>query len=163
MPLYEYGIELREIEDEIVDNDGELTPELEARLNAMTGAFADKAERLACVIRALGSRAKMASVEIDRLRRLGTARSNTAARLKAYLMSCMEQADIPRIETPLFKIAIQASPPSVAFDGDLADLPFSMKRTTTVIDKKAALAADKAGERLPPGVKIEHKHHLSIR
>ena len=59
--------ELQEVGALIGDNDGEMTPELEARLDALGGELTEKVERIALYIRESELEALKAKAEKDRL------------------------------------------------------------------------------------------------
>jgi hypothetical protein len=66
LKLWELGEELESLNSEIIEADGEITPDMEARLDAVRGAFDEKAERLVLAIKANEAREKMVGDEIER-------------------------------------------------------------------------------------------------
>ena len=164
LKLYEIIGELQSIEEALIDADGELTPELEAQLNAVEGDFHEKAENIAKFITVLMRRADMVEAEMMRLSALKQSRRNAAAGLKVYLLKWMQAISRPTIETPLFKIWIQKnSRPSIKYDGDVHALPIKLQKVTTTFDSQAAYEMWKAEEVLPAEIQVDRGHHLRIR
>lgn len=165
MRLYEISGAICAIEDAIIASDGEITDEIAAQLDAMEGTFESKIESVAFAIRNMKTQADAARYEEQRIAALRKARDNGAARLTGYLQTCMEIAHRDKVDTPVFAIALQKSPPSVTV-ADVERLPAEFQRVipqTIEADKKALLAAYKAGAALPDGVTITESHHVRIR
>jgi len=162
--LYELGAELNELQDQLVANDGELTPELEKKLDDLDLAFKVKAERVAKMVRILNARAQVVTSEVDRLKALAKTRSDASKSLKDYLLRWMIATNHKKVDTDLFTIAVQKNGrPSIHFDGDAENLPIPLRRTTIELDKKAALEAHKEGIKLPDSITVTQGFHLRIR
>ena len=99
----------------------------EAALRDLQGAFADKAESIIKVLRMLAASAEAKAAESNRL--LASSKSDTAAanRLKSYLRDNMEELHMEHLETTLFKLRLQNSPPRV-FVADAKDVPMKYLR-----------------------------------
>ncbi len=155
MHLYEVGDTLEQIADQLVENGGELTPELEAMLDAMTEAFDAKAESIALVIRSAESRAAGIHVEAERLAKLERAHENTAKRLKAYLLREMERAGKRKMQGKLVSVSVCAnSRPSITLVGPVEQLPASLTRYVPArveFDSQAAYEAWKVRASEPDG------------
>ena len=174
--LYELGAELNELQDELVANDGELTPELESQLDHIELEFTIKAERVAKMVRIFEARATVVEGqaaaykdEVSRLNKLATTRSNSAKALKDYLLRWLQATNHRKVQTNLFNLVVtKNTQPSVHFDGDPADLPEALQRVTIELDKKEALLRYKADGKivsleLPDEIKVEYGYHLRIR
>ena len=166
--LYELGADLEETIAEIVENEGLLTDELEARLNALDLAFDEKVERVVMAIRAEQARAEMVRNEIRRLAELAAPHDQAADSLKAYLFTQMQRVGKRKVDMPLAKAWIQKnSRPSIRYAGadpdNLTDLPEELVRTVKHFDGRAAYEAWKAGEQLPENVHVEEGQHLRVK
>lgn len=163
MRLYELPDAIRLVEQAIADNEGELTPEMEAQLDALEGEMERKVEYLAMLAREAKAEAAAVKQEEDRLKARRSAASNREAGIKRYLDHCLRKAGIDRVEGALVKIRIQQnSQPSVIYDGDPNDLPPQYQRVTVVPDVAALKADHDAGAELPDGVFVAFGSHLRI-
>jgi hypothetical protein len=162
-PLYMIAADLSAIADLLLESGGELTPEIEAQLAALEGAFEAKTERVALVVRNLMALAEAASVEARRLAELARVREAAARRLKEYLKTQMELAGLTKVETPLVVARIQKNGrPSIAWnDSDPESIPADYRRVTVSLDGEKALAAYKAGT-LPDTFTVVVGTHLRL-
>jgi hypothetical protein len=90
---------------------------------------------------------------------------NRAQQVRDYLQTCMEIANVSRIECPHFALAIKNNPPSVeVFEPDL--VPAEYRKTpepaAPVIDKTAIREAIKANKKVP-GVMLVQGSRLEIK
>jgi hypothetical protein len=90
---------------------------------------------------------------------------NRAQQVRDYLQTCMEIANVSRIECPHFALAIKNNPPSVeVFEPDL--VPAEYRKTpepaAPVIDKTAIREAIKANKKVP-GVMLVRGSRLEIK
>lgn len=164
MRLYEIADQLGTIDFLIEESGGELTPDIEAQLDALEGALDDKAERIACLIREKQRHAEAAKAEADRLRRVQQVAERSADGLKQYLMRCLQAAGRTRAGGPIGGARIQASPPAARcqFDGVNIPGPYRREAVTFSFDARAALADFKAGAELPEGIEVIQGKHLRL-
>jgi hypothetical protein len=90
---------------------------------------------------------------------------NRAQQVRDYLQTCMEIANVSRIECPHFALAIKNNPPSVeVFEPNL--VPAEYRKTpepaAPVIDKTAIREAIKANKKVP-GVMLVQGSRLEIK
>lgn len=166
--LYEIADQIRAVGNALVENGGELTPELEAELRAWQGALDFKAANAGLLVLELERQAEAAQAEAKRLAGLAAIRENAAARLKQYIQIAMESAGIQRVETDYCRLTLAKNPKRVVPFGDaeVASLPESrifLREIPARLewDKKAILAAWEKGE-LPNGI-AEIKQDISLR
>ena len=162
--LYELSTELATINDEIISADGELTPDLEARLDSVSLDFRAKSQGIAKWTLDIAGVEAMIETEINRLQRKKKAAENLRTRLKAYIKGCMEQADVQKIESPTINLRIQKNTPSVDILAE-DQIPAKFIRITQVteLDKAGMLTALKNGEDVPGARLITERTHLRIR
>lgn len=175
MKLYEIAAIHRSIFDAIEAEGGELTPDLEAALDASTASLASKVDaccvrRSELAIREAEAQGLVAAIEAEldraKARRDGFARER--ANLEAYMMRSMEAAGETRIDTGRFSPRIQLNQPSAKWTGPADKIPaeFQRVKTTTEFDKTAAAKAYsllKEGESLPEGVVVTRTKKLVIK
>lgn len=163
--LYEIADALESIEDTLLENGGELTPELEAALEALEGTLEQKAERICRVIRNHDASAKAFDAEIERLRGHKKAHENTVARLKDYLKTVLVRLDRTKVDAGVFKVALQNnSRPAIRWTLDPAAIPEQLRRVPPAeVDGDAAYEAWKKDRQLPPGFEVELGSHIRIR
>ena len=157
--LYEIAPYIREIGDRLVENNGELTPELETELKAWQGAFDFKAQQAGLLFLELDRQAEMAEAEAKRLNGLAQIRRNAAERLKEYIKAAMESAGVMKVETDYCRLTIAKNPPRVATTAEAEHFyklnpasPFVRRVPASYEwDKKAILEASKNGG-VPEGV-----------
>lgn len=165
MNLYELSSELALIETELVDAGGELTDELEKRLDACSLGFNAKVENIAKWVLDLEGREEAVDRELARLTARKKAVQNLQRRLKEYTKTCMERVGKTRIEFGAMTVSVYRNPPSV----EVRDEKTVPARFITIIpeqhvlDKKALLEALKAGEPVEGAALINDKTHLRVR
>lgn len=164
--LWEIADELGEIEALVAEGGGELTPDLEARLNAMEGAFETKVENIALMAREAKLEGEKAKVEKERLAAIQKRNEATMTWAKKYLHGCMVSAGVRRVETHRATVRIQKSgTPAIDYTGDLMDLPRQYVRVipeSVVLDKAALTETVRAGGEVPDGVRVTYSESLVI-
>ena len=155
--------ELQEVGALIGDNDGELTPELEARLDALEGELTEKVERIALYIRESELEAEKAKAEKDRLYWIEKHHASKAESLKKYLMACMTSAGEYSVETHRARVRVQKnSKVSVRWTRGVHELPEGYRRTTIKPDLTAVHEDLDAGATPPEGFEVIQDYHLRI-
>lgn len=163
MKLYELSNAYRLALQESADNDGELTPELERRLDAINEAFEAKAEACACLVIEAQREAEAWKAESDRMAKHARTCANRAERIKNYIRQNMVVTGRDRVDGKLFKIAFhQNSRPTIVWTRDPQEIPDQFRRVTFSLDGNAAYEAHKAGT-LPEAFHVHTGSHLRIR
>jgi hypothetical protein len=107
--LYDLTKEGMEIADMLGETLGELTPELEARLDALMKEGPERIEAAAKVVRMMEADAKACEDEADRLRERSRSFTAQADKLKQRMTFCLDAAFGGKVKTPLFTIWTQKS------------------------------------------------------
>jgi|SRR5579885_1884353 hypothetical protein len=107
--LYDLTAEGLAIFDMLADNLGELTPELEQRLDRLMLEGPERIEAAAMVVRTLEQNAKACEEEAQRLRDRAKSFDAQADRLKLRMTKCLDAAFNGKVKTPLFTIYTQKS------------------------------------------------------
>ena len=162
--LYELSVQLAIGQDEIVNDEGVISPELEAELDRLLPAITDRAANLGRWLRNIDGNIEAVESEIARLKKRKEVNDHLKDRLKAYLKDSMEKAGMDKIDTGIMVLAIQKNPPSVELI-DETIIPASYKDIIPeqyVISKKRILEALKAGEEVK-GAVLHQGTHLRLR
>jgi len=159
MRLWEVGDEIAAIGEELMESGGELTPEMEARLDAMTGAWEEKVERIALYALERKATAAGAKLEAERLAAIQRSHERAHDGLKGYLHREMERIGRPKLETARVRIRTQRNGrPSITWPGDPAEAPEGFRRVTVTVDGAAAYDAWRAGDPLDGFVVVTGTH-----
>lgn len=163
--LWVISDELEEIGALLAENGGELTPELEARLDGVEGEFLAKVERVALYIRECERMAEGAKVEKDRLAAIQKANERTADGLKRYLLAHLERHGRDKVDTYKARVRRSPSPPSYRWTGDTYEaIPEPFRRTKVVhsLNVDAVKEAICDGKPLPDGIEVSRSYHIRI-
>ncbi|WP_406698544.1 siphovirus Gp157 family protein [Singulisphaera sp. Ch08] len=165
MRLYELAEEYRRVIDAIEESDGELSPTLEADLDAIEGPFEAKIESCCALVDEFERDEEAAKKAADRLKKREVAFGNRAKRIRKYVQDCMERAGVKKVSRPGFSAWIQANNASAKWTGDPDAIPPEFMRWETSIkfDATSAIESWKAGEKLPEGVVVGQGTHLRIK
>ena len=124
-------------------------------LDGMEQELVCKAENVAVYIKNMESEAKTLKAEEDKLKARRQAKENTAKRMREYLMDCMKQANISKIDEPKAAISLRNNPESVEisdeteFIGWAADHDEYLRYKAPEINKTAVKNALKSGAEIP--------------
>lgn len=160
--LYDLAIEYAEIGDAIDDADGELTPEIEARLDALSVSLEAKVDSCCALIREWSLTAEAIREEERRLKARRDALDNRAARLREYVTSCLDMAGRRKVTSSRFTASVRESRGAVSVT-DIERLPAAFKFQRVDVDKRALRAALDAGEEVPGAVVEPGRLTLTIR
>jgi hypothetical protein len=160
--IYKIQNEFQLIIAEVINNEGEITPELETALTINKEQLQSKAVDYCYVIKQLDYDCEQIDNEIARLNKLKKVRSNLTERLKNTVSSAMQLYDVEKIETPLIKLSFRNSESVEITNEQQLDAKFIVTKTVTSPDKKAIKDAIKNGE-LVEGATISYNKNLQIR
>ena len=161
--LLDISDDLVAISERIREADGEITPEIEARLDAIEGELDQKITRIAMFIEERLGDAEKASAQEQRLRAIRRAFEREADNLKRYLKLCMERAGKLSVVTPEARVSVQRnSQPAIRWTGAPLDIPEGYRRVTIAPDLDAVREDINAGVEPPAGFTVEYDTHLRI-
>lgn len=160
--LYNLSMELQTINDELADNGGELSTELEAKMDALSIPFSDKVDGIVRWTKNLEGRELALDAEITRLQARRKATSNLRERLKAYVLDSMVRADRTKLDLDIAPVSVVKNNPSCEIiTPEMIPAKYKTIRTEVVIDKKSVLDDLKKGP-VEGARLITDKHHLRI-
>ncbi len=175
--LYEITEEYRDIFALLEESEGEWTPEIASRVEALDGEYDTKIQNIALFILDLEGEQKKIKDEISRLSAHMITAKKKAESLSKYLLSSLEFTG-RKVKTTLVSVWAQNSPPAVVVD-DLAALPDFFKTATvkapleripeslralaTVEPSKTAIKEAIDNGETVPGARFEFRKHLRIK
>lgn len=163
MTLYDISLEGLVIADILEANEGELTPELEERLNRLMQEGPDRIEAAAMVVRTIEANALACKAEAQRLAERAKGFENNVQRLKDRMTIALDCAFGGKVKTARFTIWTQKSADTTAFDlreeftlEMLKEDNPELVRTKLELDKQACKRIlEEAGE-LPESIFVDH-------
>jgi len=162
MNIYKIQNEFQLIIAEVINNEGEITPELETALTINKEQLQSKAVDYCYVIKQLDYDCEQIDNEIARLNKLKKVRANLTDRLKNTVSSAMQLYDVEKIETPLIKLSFRNSESVEITNEQQLDACFIVTKTVTTPDKKAIKDAIKSGV-FVEGATISYNKNLQIK
>lgn len=156
MKLYELTETYQALLNLDLDND-----DMATALESLQGTIEEKAEGTLMVIKTLEAEQDAYTKEITRLKELKDKASNKASNLKEYLSFNLQQMDILKLDTPLFKLSFRKSTVLKFDDTTLIPAIYKESVTTEKIDKSAIKKAFKNED--VPGCHIEVNQNLQIK
>jgi hypothetical protein len=162
MNIYKIQNEFQLIIAEVINNEGEITPELETALTINKEQLQSKAVDYCYVIKQLDYDCEQIDNEIVRLNKLKKVRSNLTDRLKNTVSSAMQLYEVEKIETPLIKLSFRNSESVEITNEQQLDACFIVTKTVTTPDKKAIKDAIKNGV-FVEGATISYNKNLQIK
>lgn len=162
MNIYKIQSEYQILVNELIENGGELTPELELALQINKDNFHSKSENYGYITKQFDGEMDIIDNEIKRLQQAKRSREKTIERLKATIEMAMKTFEIDKIETPLIKISFRNSE-SVEV-ANVNDLPNEFKtiKLTETADKYKIKDALKSGMFIE-GCSIKTNRNLQIK
>jgi hypothetical protein len=162
MNIYQIKNEYQLIISEVINNEGEITPELETALTINKEQLQSKAVDYSYVIKQLDSDCEQIDAELKRLQQLKKVRTNLAERLKNTISDAMNLYEVEKIETPLIKLSFRNSESVEITNESQLDACFIVTKTVSTPDKKAIKDAIKSGV-LVTGATISYNKNLQIK
>jgi hypothetical protein len=173
LSLYDISVEGLQIADLLTENEGELTPEIEARIDALMQAGPDKMEACAMVLRTIEANTLACKNEAARLAERAQGFENNAKHLKERMTFALDAAFSGKLKTSRFTLWTQKSADTVAFDLReeftlemlRQDCP-ELVKVNLELDKSACKRMREEGSTLPEAIFVEEnegKRYLRIK
>ena len=157
--IYQIEKEYLSLVDTLLENGGELTPELETDLSLNKEQLQTKSTAYSFIIKQLESDINIIDTEIKRLNDLKKSRNKSIERLKESLSTAMIIYDIEVLETPLVKISFRNSESVEVLDLSLLDKEYTKVSEPVVsADKIKIKEAIKQGINVVGAVLIQSKN-----
>ena len=137
LSLYNIQQEYISLAEQIIDNDGLLSEEMEAALQINKDQLENKSQCYGFIVRQLEGECDMIDNEIKRLEAMKKSRGKTVDRLKESVSKAMQLYEIDKIETPTLKISFRKSESIEVEEESLIDEKFMTVKTTKTPNKTA--------------------------
>jgi len=160
--IFQISADMQMIVNHLMENGGELTPEIEDALTISQKELQTKSIKYAHVIRAMEYETKTIDAEIKRLQNLKRVRTNTIDRLKTSLSTAMQVIGLEQIEDPTTKINFRKSQTLEIIDETKVPNEFKTQLITTKVDKNAIKAKIKQGDTID-GVELIENQNIQIK
>ena len=160
--LYNIETEYMDLMNAILDNDGEITEEIQTALQINEKELTVKSEGYIAIIKKMRSECDFIDSEVKRLQGLKRSRESLKQRLEDNIEAAMNLYDIEKIDLPLNKISFRKSE-RVEINCEASDLPFKLQKIKVEpISKTEIKAMIKAGESFN-GVRLVECKNLQIK
>lgn len=162
MTLYELEQEQLELNALLEENGGELTPEIEERLQIHDYDINKKMESYCKAIRCYETSIEGIKSEIERLKARKESSEKAIERMKESMLNALEIFGINKIEAGTFKIGTRKSQAVEIDDENIVPDAYKIETVTTKVDKTAIKNAIKEGKEVE-GAHIKENTNLSIK
>jgi hypothetical protein len=161
MSLYDVAKEGMELEEILIAGDGEITPEVEARLDEFLKLGKEKIDAACKVVQSLTASSEACLEEAKRLNERAASFLRNRDSLKTRILGAVDAAFDGKVKTNLFTVWGQTSADTVAFDvapdADLASIQKvypEVVRTKYELDKQTLKSMRAQGQPLPNAVTV---------
>jgi hypothetical protein len=144
--IYNITTEFLQLEAQLIENGGELTPEIEQALIINKDELQHKSIQYGYVIKSLSDNVDAIDNEIKRLQAMKKVNENAIDRLKDTLSSAMQLFGISELKTPTLKINFRKSEQVVVNDVNALPSDYKTIKVTEQADKIKIKQAIKGGE-----------------
>ena len=159
-----------EVIDDPVEYRRAMTDALLDTLDAVDGEMEDKLASCAAFVKQLAAEADALDDEIKSLRYRSAAKKREIDSFKAYIMGCMENADVKKVDQPLAKLTIRQNAESVEVADEKDFIAWAMinghddllRYSMPDINKTAIKDAIRSGAEIP-GAQLVRTKSLIIK
>lgn len=162
MNIFNIQNEYKLLVSELIENGGELTPELELSLQINKDQLQSKSENYAYIIKQIDAECDIIDNEIKRLQQTKKVRENTVERLKSTLTIAMNTFEVTEIKTPLIKINFRKSKSVIVYDVNSLPQMFKTIKVTETPDKAKIKEVIKNGDTVV-GAELVISQNLQIK
>ena len=160
--IYQITNEHQLIINQIIELDGELTPELETALTINKADLETKGVNYAFFIKEIRDRKLARKNYLDKLKKDNDIDDKIENELINRLSLAMQLFEVEKIETPLIKLSFRNSESVEITNESQLDACFIVTKTVSTPDKKAIKDAIKSGV-LVCGATISYNKNLQIK
>ena len=159
-----------EVIDDPVDYRRTMTDALLDTLDAVDGEMEDKLANCAAFVKQLNAEADALDAEIKSLRQRSAAKKREIDSFKTYIMGCMENADVKKVDQPIAKLTIRQNAESVEVSDEKGFIAWAMtndhddllRYSMPDINKTAVKDAIRSGAEIP-GAQLVRTKSLIIK
>jgi hypothetical protein len=162
LALYQIEHEFIQLAEQIIDADGEVTPEQETALSINREQLEHKGRGYGFVIKEIEYQTDIIDAEIKRLQALSKTRKKAAERLREALSNAMQLFRVDKIETATLKISFRKSESVIIEDEGLLGDEYIVVTTSKSSDKTKIKQDLKAGK-IILGATLQVNQNLQIK
>ena len=169
MNLYQIEQDLLELYAQVEENGGEITSEIEEKLNITQENFTNKLENYTRFVKVLEGDIALMDSEIERINKLKQTRQNLINRLELSMLNALKlfgnkdpKKDIWRFDLVTFKLSTRQSQSVEILDETVIDSKYKTVKTTESISKTLIKEAIADGQAVN-GAIIKINHSLTIK
>ena len=144
--------------ENLIDNGGELTPELETALTINKEQLEQKGINYAFIIKEIRDRKLARKNYLDKLKKDNDIDDKIENELINRLSLAMQLFEVEKIETPLIKLSFRNSESVEITNESQLDACFIVTKTVSSPDKKAIKEAIKQGENVQGAVLVTNQN-----
>lgn len=159
--LYTIKSDYLRIAEELIENGGELTPELKEALNINEAEFESKVIAYGSIIQQKKYNVDMIKKEIERLKELQAIEERIENKLKESVSNAMQLYGIDKVDTPTMKLSFRKSESVEIIDEKLIPAQYLVPQPAK-ISKSMIKDAIKSGSEVP-GASITTNFNLQIK
>lgn len=156
--LYNIEQEYTNLTDELIENGGELTPELEQRLEINKSQLETKGRGYAYIVKQLDDEISLIKSEKKRLDALLKSREKVKERLKETLKNAMDRHEMIEIKTDTLKINFRKSEVVEIEDLALLDPSYKTVKSTITANKDEIKKDIKNGVSVQGAILVENRN-----
>lgn len=160
MELYKIHLQHRLLLQQIEENEGELSPEVETSLKDIEIGLNESLASLAYTVKEYEDKALLVDNELKRLTVLKKRYLNNAEYFKTYIDTVMREADLTKVEENNIRLSYRKS--TAVEITDIETLEARYLNTVVTPNKVAIKAAIEAGEYVM-GAEIVERQNLQIK
>lgn len=147
----------------VEDSDGEVTPALAARLDAIEGTLAEKADAVCALIRGARAEAATCRTEAAWWARKARVAEGRADRLRDLLLRAMAALSVPEVRGRRFTVVVRpAAVPRIRWAGE-GEIPEWCRKVTVELDARKAREGYLRGGAPMEGFAVDYPEYLTIR
>ncbi|CAB4127026.1 Siphovirus Gp157 [uncultured Caudovirales phage] len=162
MNIYQIENDYKLLVNQLIENGGELTPELELSLQINKDQLQNKSENYCYMVKQMDAECEIIDNEIKRLQQAKKAREISIDRLKTLLTNAMNTFEVTEIKTPLIKINFRKSESVIVYDVNSLPQMFKTIKVTETPDKVKIKEVIKNGETVV-GAELVINNNLQIK
>lgn len=160
--IYHIQLDYLQLMDEIENNEGELTPELEQRLTITQNDLEDKCVNYGYLIRQFDHDIEQVKAEVSRLNKIAESKSKLQEQLKTRISDAMLGFKILKVQKNNLTLSFRRSEQLIVDQDAYVPAAFITTKEVETIDKKALKEAIKAGQEFE-GIYIHENQNLQIK
>lgn len=158
LTIYQIEQSYNQLAEELIDNGGELTPELEQQLAITEEQLQNKSVAYSFVIKQMDADIETIDAEIKRLQNAKKQREKASEYLKERIKHAMELFNIEEIKTPLVKINFRKSETVEVEDVNALPNVYKNVKVVETADKAMIKEAIKNGAKIHGCSIVQHKN-----